>query len=100
MKLFIATISYSSPYVSGSSIKSVAASTKAVAQKRAEKFAAKRFSSFDDVTVIVEEVTSAKARALQQALQVINEQYEQISSVREMLQSCDLHIRCDGSNSI
>ena len=60
MKKFIATISYFGTYYSGSTFRLVAASKKAVAQKRSEKYVVKHFSAFDNRVVIVEELTPAK----------------------------------------
>ena len=88
MKKFIATISYKGLVVSGSTVKGVEASTKAVAQKRAEKYAAEHFSSFDERIVIVEELTPAKEKSLVEAYAVINEQYLQIAKLRSMLEDC------------
>lgn len=91
MKLFIATISYKGSYFGGSAIRSVQASTKAVAQKRAEKFAAKEFAAFEQTSVVVEELTLAKVNALRKALEAVNEEYERIRAIKHMLEMCNVH---------
>lgn len=89
MKKFIATISYFGGIVSGSTIRFVEASTKAVAQKRAEKYAAATFHAFENRVVIVEELTPAKAKALNAARVAFEEEYQRIAKIRDALNTVD-----------
>ena len=89
MKKFIATISYFGGVINGSAIRLVEASTKSVAQKRAEKYAAKDFSSFERRVVIVEELTPAKAKALNAARVALEEEYQRIAGILDALNCVD-----------
>lgn len=98
MKKFIATIVYCGEFDNFSKIKLVEASKKAVAQKRAEKYAAEHSGGFEPRFVTVEELTPAKEEALNAAADAIAGKYWKIARLHRALQNC--LCACEGLSNI
>ena len=92
MKKFIATITYgTNTRVKGSRIVQVQASTKAVAEKRARKYAVTEYTvkyslAEKYLDVVVEELTPAKAAALE-------EKYDELAAMVEALTNYDSAVK-------
>ena len=87
MKTYIVTVTYSRYDAEFSEIKSVKAndkpSAKRAAKKHYEQEAAKR--GWENYTVRVEELTPAKAKAVETTLAQFQEQYQRINAVMNVL---------------
>lgn len=88
MKTFIVTYLYGDKELCYSRLKGVEASTKAVAEKRARKYAEKDLRMWRQVEFAIEEMTPAKQAEIARTHAELQDKIKQLYHIKQALEDC------------